>query len=111
MVVVPLSKSAENPSAAPQGRSTDDVHWLRYIAAGTLAASGALLVTGYRRAGLITAASGVALAMLDQQEAVCAWWNTLPGVLEQLHATLGKAQLAVEDLSEQGTKLREVLSR
>jgi len=111
MVVVPLSKSVENTSEVPQARCTEEVHWLRYAAAGTLAAGGALLITGHRRAGLLAAASGVALAMLDQQEAVRAWWNALPGLLEELHATLGKAQLAVEDLSEQGQKLREVLSR
>ncbi|MGB6696090.1 MAG: hypothetical protein WBE56_18020, partial [Terracidiphilus sp.] len=79
--------------------------------AGTLAASGALLVTGYRRAGLIAAASGVALAMLDQQDVVRAWWNMLPGFLEEMHTTLGKAQTAVEDLSTQGQKLSDLLCR
>ena len=41
----------------------------------TLAASGALLVTGYRRAGLIAAASGVALAMLDERDGRT-WWKS-----------------------------------
>lgn len=111
MVVVPLSKSAENTSVAPQTRSTSDVHWLRYIAAGTLAASGALLVTGYRRAGLLTAASGAALAMLDQGDVVREWWNALPGFLEELQTSLGHAQTAVQDLSTQGQKLREAIGR
>ena len=111
MVVVPLEKPAVNRTETPQLRCRDDVHWLRYVAAGTLAASGALLVTGYRRAGLMAAASGAALAMLDQADVVREWWNTLPGLLEELHTTLGKAQQAVDDLSTQGEKLREVLSR
>ena len=111
MVVVPLSKTAENASQAPQGRSTDDVRWLRYAAAGTLAASGALLITGYRRAGLLAAASGVALAMLDQGEAVREWWNMLPGFLDELQTSLGHAQTAVQDLSVQGQKLRDVIGR
>jgi hypothetical protein len=108
MVVVPLSKPA---SEAPIARRANSDQWLRYAAAGTLAAGGALLVTGRRRAGLIAAASGAALAMLDQKDVVRAWWNTLPGFLEELHTTLGRAQTAVEDLSTQGQKLREVLRK
>jgi hypothetical protein len=83
--------------------------WLRYAAAGTLAAGGVLLMTGNKRAGLIVAASGAALAMLDQREAVGAWWNMLPGFLEEVNMTLEKAQSAVQDLSTQGQKLREML--
>jgi hypothetical protein len=111
MVVVPLAKPQENAIGAPVVQDANDVRWLRYAAAGTLAAGGALLVTGYRKAGLIAAASGVALAMLDQQDVVRAWWNMLPGFLEEMHSTLGKAQTAVEDLSAQGERLRTMLCR
>jgi hypothetical protein len=129
MVVVPLSKPTEMPSetastpsatastpsataSAPSAaiaRRAPEPDWLRYAAAGTLAAGGVLLVTGNKRAGLIVAASGAALAMLDQREAVSAWWNMLPGFLDEMSATLGKAQAAVQDLSTQGQKLREML--
>jgi hypothetical protein len=130
MVVVPLSKPTEMPSEAPSAqklapgapsqaqsvpsqahlvRRGPEPNWLRYAAAGTLAAGGVLLVTGNKRVGLIVATSGAALAMLDQQEAVSAWWNMLPGFLEEMSATLGKAQGAVQDLSTQGQKLREML--
>jgi hypothetical protein len=111
MVVVPLAKPQESAIGAPAPQSCNDVRWLRYAAAGTLATGGALLVTGYRKAGLIAAATGAALAMLDQQEAVREWWNKLPGFLEEMHTTLGKAQTAVEDLSAQGEKLREMICR
>jgi len=111
MVVVPLTKPANELSEAPVPRKCEDLNWLKYAAAGTLAASGALLITGNRRAGLIAAASGAVLAMLDQQEVVRAWWNMLPGFLEELQTTLGKAQTAVQDLSTQGQKLREVFNR
>jgi hypothetical protein len=111
MVVVPLTKPANEVSEAPVPHRTNDVNWLRYAAAGTLAASGALLITGNRRAGLIAAASGAVLAMMDQQEVVRTWWNMLPGFLEELQATLGKAETAVEDLSTQGQKLRELFNR
>jgi hypothetical protein len=108
MVVVPLTKPVENSNEAPLTQCANDTNWIRYAAAGTLAASGALLITGNRRAGLVAAASGVVLAMIDQQETVSAWWNMLPGFLEELHATLGRAQVAVEDISTQGQKLRNV---
>jgi len=85
--------------------------WVSFAAAGTLAASGALLVTGKRRAGLATAVAGAALAMLDQKEIVGKWWNALPGQLDQIQGMLGRAQAAVEDLSVQGEKLRRVLHR
>ena len=110
MVVVPLSKSASNAGGACASEANSR-HWVGMVAAGTLAASGALLVAGKRRAGLVTAVSGAALAMLDQQEVVSKWWNALPGYLEEIQGMLGRAQCAVEDLSVQGEKLRRVLGK
>jgi hypothetical protein len=108
MVVVPLTKPVVNANDAPLTRCANETNWIRYAAAGTLAASGVLLITGNRRAGLVAAASGAVLTMIDQQATVSTWWNMLPGFLEELHSTLGRAQVAVEDLSIQGQKLREV---
>jgi hypothetical protein len=85
--------------------------WVRIAAAGTLAASGVLLVAGKQRAGLVTAVTGAALVMLDQQEVVSHWWNALPAHLEEMQRMLGRAQAAVDDLSVQGEKLRRVLGR
>jgi len=85
--------------------------WIRIAAAGTLAASGALLVAGKRRAGLVTAVTGAALVMLDQQEVVSQWWNALPAYLDEIQGMLSRAQCAVEDLSVQGEKLRRVLGK
>ncbi len=111
MVVVPLSKAANGSGDAPRANGVNSTPWIRYAAAGTLAASGALLATGKRRAGLVTAVTGTVLAMLDQQEVVNAWWNALPGYLEEIQGMLGRAQTAVEDLSAQGQKLRRVLGK
>jgi hypothetical protein len=111
MVVVPLAKSANDPTAIAPVQDAQNANWIRYAAAGTLAVSGALLITGRRRAGLIAAASGVALAILDQREVVAAWWDALPSFLEELHGTLGRAETTVEELSAQGQRLREILQK
>jgi len=111
MVVVPLSKPADQPSAGPLPANCSSTHWVGYLAAGTLAAGGVLLISGQRKAGLVAAVSGATLAMLDQQEVVRAWWNRLPAFLGELHTMLERAQGAVEDLSTQGEKLRQALGR
>ena len=110
MVVVPLTKSTSNAgeSCASEAKS---MSWIRIAAAGTLAASGVLLVAGKRRAGLLTAVSGAALALLDQQEVVSKWWSALPGYLDEVQGMLCHAQEAVDDLSVQGEKLRRVLGK
>jgi hypothetical protein len=110
MVVVPLTKAASNAGGAC-AQEANSMSWVRIAAVGTLAASGALLIAGKRRAGLATAVTGAALAMLDQQEIVSKWWNALPGYLDEMQGMLGRAQAAVEDLSVQGEKLRRVLNR
>jgi len=111
MVVVPLTQGTREPAVERRGEETDSTNWIRYAAAGTLAASGVLLVTGQRRLGLVTALSGAALALIDQQDAVRKCWDKLPEFLEDLQQMLGKTQTAVEDLSAQSQKLRKVLSQ
>jgi hypothetical protein len=114
MVVVPLSKSVNDPELIPAtGESArgerDD--WLLYAAAGTLAAGGVLLVTGNRKAGLVVAATGAALAMLDQQETVKACWDVLPGYLSEIQDLLTRVQSTVEEIAAQGAKLRAALGK
>ena len=110
MVVVPLSDAVRD-AGETGAKGADSKRWVGMIAAGTLAAGGALLVTGKRRAGLVAAISGAALAMLDQQDVVCKWWNALPAYLEEVQDLLSRAQAGVDDLSAQGEKLRQVLNR
>jgi hypothetical protein len=110
MVVVPLTKSRSNAreSCASEAES---MSWVRMAAAGTLAASGVLLVAGKRRAGLVTAMTGAALVMLDQREVVSEWWTAIPAYLEEMQGMVGRAQAAVDDLSVQGEKLLRVLGK
>jgi hypothetical protein len=110
MVVVPLTKSSSwvGESCASEAKSMSLV---RIAAAGALAASGALLIAGKRRAGLVTAMTGAALVMLDQREVVSQWWSALPVYLEEMQGMVGRAQAAVDDLSVQGEKLLRVLGK
>ncbi|MGO8933591.1 MAG: hypothetical protein ACLPLZ_04380 [Terracidiphilus sp.] len=76
-----------------------------------MAASGVLLVTGNKRLGLVTALSGAALTLIDQQDVVRKCWERLPEFLEELQGLLSKTQAAVEDVSSQSEKLRQALSK
>jgi hypothetical protein len=112
MVVVPLAKPAEETSVAPVSqRAEEPANWTRYAAAGTLAVSGVLLVTGRHRAGLVAAISGAALAILDQEDVVRGWWHRIPSFLDDVHNSIERAQCAVEDLSTQGEKLRQAIGK
>jgi ABC-type transporter Mla subunit MlaD len=74
-------------------------------------AGGLLLLAGERRAGMVAAASGTALALLDQQETLLAWWNALPGYLDQVQKVLGKVENTVNEAAAKREDLRRILSR
>ncbi|MGA3130629.1 MAG: hypothetical protein ABSD59_07495 [Terracidiphilus sp.] len=110
MVVVPLSKTASN-AGQTRASKADSRRWVGMVAAVTLTTSGVLFVAGKRRAGLVTALSGAALAMIDQHEVVSKYWNALPGYLGAIQSVVGRAQAAVDDLTMQGEKLHRVLGK
>lgn len=112
MVVVPLASSGNEPAASPAGtRKCDSMVWVRVAAAGSLATAGVLLMAGKRRAGLVMAAAGTSLTMLDQQETVRLWWNQVPGYMTEIQSVLTRVQGAVDEISAQGERLRSILSR
>ena len=94
-----------------QTRKADSVNWVRVAAAGSLALSGVLLMSGRRRAGLVTAVSGTALAMLDQQDSMKAWWEALPVYLTEVQLMLDRAQCAVNDVAIQRERIHRILSK
>ena len=100
-----------NPQNKPRAASGQTMSWAGYAAAGSLLAGGVLLLTGQRRAGMITAASGAALALLDQKEVISAWWNVLPVYLNEAQDVLGKVQNAIEEVSVQRQKIHRILAR
>jgi hypothetical protein len=87
------------------------LNWVGFAAGGTLVAAGFLLLTGQRRAGMVAAASGTALALLDQQETLRSWWNTLPAYIDEVQGLLTQVQGTVEELAAQRERLRRILAR
>jgi hypothetical protein len=115
MVVVPLTKpaddSANKPKMAPGCARASRADLIRFAAAGTLVAGSALLLSGNRRAGMVTAAAGAALAMMDEQDTLRRWWDALPVYLDEAQAVLGRVQGAIDDVASQRERLRTILAR
>jgi hypothetical protein len=87
----------------------EGTNWARMAAAGSLLAGGVLLLTGNKKAGLVTAASGTALALLDQQETVKLWWDALPGYIDKVQDLLGRVEASVSELEGQRVRLEKIL--
>ncbi len=111
MVVVPLSKPMKDSPATPEVLDANGMNWTGYAAGGTLVAAGLLLLAGERRAGMVAAASGTALALLDQQETLRSWWMALPGYIDQVQEVLVKVQDTVNEVSVKREALRRALAR
>ncbi len=111
MVVVPLSQPMGDSNAKALASAAETRQWLQLAAGGAIVAGGLMLLTGWRRAGLVTAASGTALAMLDQQQTLRSWWKVLPGYIGDLQQALGQVQGTVEDISAQRENLRQILGK
>ncbi len=85
--------------------------WASWVAAATLVAGGALMVAGHKRAGLAVAATGTALALLEQQDAVETWWKNLPGYLQEAQVFLDKVEGYMGEAALQGKKIQGLLRR
>jgi hypothetical protein len=110
MVVVPLNQMENEAKSNRRIFECEGTNWARIAAGGSLLAGGLLLLTGNRRAGLMTAASGTALALLDQQETVRAWWDALPGYIDNVQNLLGRVEALVSELENQRARLDTILN-
>ena len=123
MVAVPISGSASQTypsySQVPAGSASlpaptapsKSPELTDFLAAGAIAVGGVLIVTGYRRAGLLAAAAGTALALAEEQEAVTRLWKNLPGYLDDAQDFLNKIEGYVNEATIQGQKLQAILRR
>lgn len=111
MVLIPLTRPANDLAKTPETVESETMNWVGFAAGGTLVAAGLLLLAGERRAGVVAAAAGTALAMLDQQETLQSWWNALPVYIDEVQGVLGKVQNTVNEVANKRETLRRVLTR
>jgi hypothetical protein len=111
MVVVPLSRMENEAKSNRRIFEREGTNWVRMAAGGSLLAGGLMLLTSNRKAGMVTAAAGTALALLDQQETVKLWWDALPGYIDKVQDLLGRVEATVSELDGQRARLEKILSR
>jgi hypothetical protein len=111
MVVVPLSQSTKENGVTVRAHEIESTNWTRVAAAGAIVAGGLLLLTGWRRAGLITAASGTVVTLLDQQDTVRTWWTHIPGFIDDFQRMLAQVEGTVQDIDAKRESLRQILSK
>jgi len=95
----------------PASAAWQSPDWTHYVAAGTVIAGGALIATGHRRAGMAIAATGAAMALLEEQEAVKSWWKNVPAFLAEAQVFLDKVDGYVKEAAVQGARLQSILRR
>jgi hypothetical protein len=115
MTVVELPVPPNDPRPAGNAKvaatRTDSPEWVRYAAGGALLAGGLLLVTGKPKAGLVAAATGAALAMIDQQDTVNAWWLALPGMIDNASRMLRQVEGVIENVDTQRARIRALVKK
>ena len=89
----------------------DSFDWVKLAACGSLLTGGLLLLSGQKRAGLVMAASGTALALLEHEDTVRRWWEAMPEYVDRAQYMLEQVQDVVDDIAEKGESLRRVFSR
>ena len=100
------------PKLVPRVMREDDdsIDWVKIAAGGTLMAGALLLLTGNRKAGIAAAATGTALAVLDQQELIVSWWRQIPGYIDRAQHLIVQVQGAVEEMAAKREALRKALT-
>jgi hypothetical protein len=89
----------------------DSFDWVKVAACGSLLTGGLLLLSGQKRAGLVMAASGTALALLEHEDTVRRWWEAMPEYVDRAQYMLEQVQDVVDDIAEKGESLRRAFSR
>ncbi|MFZ1087547.1 MAG: hypothetical protein WAN35_21495 [Terracidiphilus sp.] len=111
MAVVPLSKPVSESPAKLELVENECMNWVGFAAGGSLVTAGLLLLAGKQKAGMVAAAAGTALALLDQQETLYSWWNELPTYIDQVQSVLSKVQDTVNEVAVKREALRRVLTQ
>jgi hypothetical protein len=107
MDVVPISKQKKIAESDVEVKSS----CVGVAASLSLIAGGLLLLGGKRKAGTAVAASGAALALLDQKELVQEWWERVPGYIDDAQKLADQVENVVENVATRRDTLRRILAR
>ena len=110
MVVVPLTQSAKEYDDFERTEECEATNWTSIAAAGAIVAGGLLLLTGWRRAGMVTATAGTVLTLLDQEDTIRSWWAVVPGYIESVQRVLDQVEGTVEEIEAKRETLRQILT-
>jgi hypothetical protein len=88
-----------------------DPDWVGMAVGGAFLVGSLLLISGKKRAGLVVTTAAAALTLLEQQETIREWWNTLPQYLDDAQRVLNQAQETIDDLAAKRDKLRAMFNR
>ncbi len=86
-------------------------NWARIFSASALIGGAVLLVTGNRKAGLALTAVGVTSALLEDKESTREIWDSIPTYIESGQQILGRVEKFVEDIAEQGERVRKLVNQ
>jgi len=111
MAIAAFPDGEKRTARITQMPRTANVNWVEVAACGSLIAGGLLLLSRQKRAGLVMAASGTALAMLEHEETLRRWWEALPGYVDRALQMFEQVQDVVDSVAEKSESLRRVLSR
>lgn len=88
-----------------------EMTWLRALAAGSLVAGAALLLTGRKKAALTASGLGAAVILAEDPEAVRDLWQRVPDYLQDGHELIGRLEGVLDGISEQGGRVRQLIRR
>ena len=111
MVIATISNPVSRPPRVTEFPATAQVDWVKLAACGSLLTVGLMLLSGQKSGGLVMAAAGTALALMDHEETLREWWEAMPGYVDRAQSMLQQVEGMVENITEKGESLRRVLSR
>ena len=85
--------------------------WKRALAAGSLAAGAALLLSGRRKAALAATGLGAAALLAEEPEMMRRLWRNAPQYLEDGRAVLDRLESVMDGVAEQSGRARKLLQR
>lgn len=88
-----------------------EITWMRALAAGSLVAGAAFLLTGRRKAALAATGLGAAVVLTEDTESMKELWNNAPNYLRDGHELLGRLEGVIDGISEQSGRVQQLLRR